>query len=230
MGSSDIAYRRHSWLRLDRTYAIFSVFGRQLVLNFGEIVCAFSMVGGLLAFPGCTSESMGVEGSVCKLSSEGGAIDGGTAGESLINHNFWEVTDAGQDRFGVPPAEVKCTDGIDNQAESLGGEFVYSISTVNLCDYLTASQPSLKALAKNDKLVLRFFHASLTAPIDAVATAAIIIGDDVLWQQEFTIPQQSELIDFSCTVSRDYPKGTPILFHVDNHGANEYALISLAIN
>ena len=43
------------------------------------------------------------------------------------------------------------------------------------------------------------------------------------------IPSDFKFPNVTWTATKEYPEGTPLLFHVENHGANEYMLIEVNI-
>jgi len=111
-----------------------------------------------------------------------------------------------------------------------------------LCDWLTLEQPSLRAIRRGDQIEIRMRHAELTAPApDGFARVMFTIGDQLVvdhqhaipWEAEFfprtRDPVTGELVPEIWVADKDYPEGTRLLFHVDNHGKNEYMLIEARI-
>jgi hypothetical protein len=53
-----------------------------------------------------------------------------------------------------------------------------------------------------------------------------VVGDEIAFDYTVAIPAaDSEFPEAVWTADKDYPEGTTLLFHVDNHGSNEYMLI-----
>jgi hypothetical protein len=56
-----------------------------------------------------------------------------------------------------------------------------------------------------------------------------VIGDEIALDYEVEIEPPPGTAPFfpttTWTAPKDYPEGTQLLFHVDNHGSNEYMLI-----
>lgn len=101
---------------------------------------------------------------------------------------------------------------------------------VSLCDWLTLEQPSLRAIRKGDQVEVRTYHAELTAPApDGEARMSFVIGDEFAFDELIPIPFASEFLSTTWTAPKDYPAGTQLLWHVDNHGKNEYLLIEVNI-
>ena len=63
----------------------------------------------------------------------------------------------------------------------------------------------------------------------AEAHAAIIVGDDVVWDIQIEIPTGSAMEIGYFTCEKAYDLGTPVHFHLHNHGANEWALVGINV-
>jgi len=101
---------------------------------------------------------------------------------------------------------------------------------IPLCDWLTLEQPSLRAIRAGDQIEVRTFHAELTAPApNGEARMSFVIGDELVFDERVPIPFGSEFLNTTWTSPRDHPAGTQLLWHVDNHGNNEYLLIEVNI-
>jgi hypothetical protein len=101
---------------------------------------------------------------------------------------------------------------------------------IPLCDWLTLQQPSLRAIRAGDKVEVRTFHAELTAPApNGEARMSFVVGDELIFDELVPIPFASEFLSSTWKATRDYPAGTQLLWHVDNHGNNEYLLIEVNI-
>lgn len=130
---------------------------------------------------------------------------------------------------------------------SVPGEFVYSIDTTR-CNYLTISQPSEIAIRPGDEIFIRLFHFALSAGESATSYVAFQIGDAFTWDARLPIPCDGGLVGFrpnaDCpnnpipsqsdpaefTADFDAPAGTPIYFHVQNHGENVYQIVEFSVN
>ncbi len=98
---------------------------------------------------------------------------------------------------------------------------------IPLCNWITLAQPSLRPIRAGDQVEVRTFHSKLTAPApNGQARMTFVVGDQIAFDYSVAIPQaESQFPDGRWTADRDYPEGTTLLFHVDNHGSNEYMLI-----
>ncbi len=100
---------------------------------------------------------------------------------------------------------------------------------VPLCNWITLEQPSLRAIRAGDRVEVRTRHSQLTAPVPGTARIGFVIGDEQVLDHRVTLPVDYDFPDALWTAPKDYPEGTPLLFHVDNHGQNEYMLIEASI-
>ena len=98
---------------------------------------------------------------------------------------------------------------------------------IPLCNWLTLAQPSLRPIRAGDQVEVRTFHSKLTAPVpNGEARMTFVVGDRIALDHSVAIPAaDSQFPDATWTADKDYPEGTTLLFHVDNHGSNEYMLI-----
>jgi hypothetical protein len=100
---------------------------------------------------------------------------------------------------------------------------------IALCNWLTLEQPSLRAIRAGDRVEVRTYHFPLNAPAPGEARMSFVIGEELAFDEAVLIPSQSQFLSSTWTATRDYPAGTPLLWHVDNHGTNEYLLIEVNV-
>lgn len=100
---------------------------------------------------------------------------------------------------------------------------------VPLCNWLTLEQPSLRTIQPGDRVEVRARHSPLTAPVPGQARIGFAIGDEKVLDYTALIPSDFNFPTATWVAPRQYPAGTPLLFHVDNHGSNEYNLIEVNI-
>jgi len=98
-----------------------------------------------------------------------------------------------------------------------------------LCNWLTLEQPSLRDIRAGDRVEVRTYHFALTAPVSGEARMALVIGDEAAFDETVLIPRDGEFLSNTWTATKDYPAGTPVLWHVNNHGSNEYLLIEVNV-
>jgi hypothetical protein len=100
---------------------------------------------------------------------------------------------------------------------------------LNLCNWITLGQPSLRAIRAGDQVEVRARHAELTAPVSGEARMTFVIGDQIALDYTVLIPSPFFFPSATWTADKGYPAGTQLLWHVDNHGSNEYMLIEVNI-
>ena len=162
-------------------------------------------------------------------SADAAPADAGEATPSVpapvVHSALWQVVTASDDPFGAPPAAVACQPGSFGE-EELGGALVFYVRTES-CPYLTVTQASRSEIPLGSTLELRLFYFPLTAPEQTTAQLAIRLGATAAWQREIAIPDPGAQLVERWTATEHYPRGTPVFFHVRNHGSNEYALIAI---
>jgi hypothetical protein len=177
----------------------------------------------------------------------------------LVDNTKWVLTDAGEELFGPPPPDSECArEPIDcpeypwpegdcvefeptspcitsHVAECLDSFTVMAVytrmpnPTVPLCNWITLEQPSLRPIRVGDQVEIRMRHSQLTGPIPGSARMMFAIGDTVALEYDVLIPSDFAFPSEVWVADRDIPEGTRLLFHVDNHGSNEYMLIEVNV-
>lgn len=146
---------------------------------------------------------------------------------ALVEANLWQPVHVESPHLVVPDKLPPCDTELGVVAEELNLEQVLSVMT-QFCSHVTVEQPLLHALEQGDSLRLRFWHSELTAPSSSEANVALLIGEQLIWSEQFPIPMQGEYLDLQLSAPQDFAQGDAVWFHVDNHGANEYSLIELS--
>jgi hypothetical protein len=153
------------------------------------------------------------------------------ASASLVERERWEwVEDVDEDAFGAErPETTVCDPILGIGAEMFGGaELVLEINT-DFCDYATVRQPSTQPLQPGDRVSIRVWHYALTTPPPAEAHIALAVDGEVVWEERVPSPAAAALVEGEIAIDRDVPAGTELQFHVHNHGANTYDLLSLEV-
>lgn len=100
------------------------------------------------------------------------------------------------------------------------------------CNYGSFTQPAKVDVGEGKRIVASLYHFDLTAAEPATAHAALLIGETIVWEQEIAIPGPANafMIDLPSPVAA--PAGTPVYFHLHNHGQNTWTLgnISVAVD
>jgi len=194
-------------------------------------------------------------GAIWSCSGSNGGSAGVTDPGPLVDNTKWVPSEQGAEFFGARPEgavceltpincdefpwpEDDCVDFAPTSTciaafvpECLDAFTVLAVYTrmpdglSPLCNWITLEQPSLRAIRAGDQVEVRARHSQLTAPVPGEARMGFVVGDEQLLDYSVTIPSDFEFPNAVWTAPRDYPAGTPLLFHVDNHGQNEYMLI-----
>jgi hypothetical protein len=144
----------------------------------------------------------------------------------LVVHDSWEIVSAEEDPFSDRLSDAVCPDD-SHMPELLGAEPVFSVDTGG-CTYITARQPALRGVAKGETLVARVWHFALDAGESAEAHVALRIGDTTVLDQTVPIPSEGGLIAASEVAMNAFEAGTPVFFHLHNHGDNSWSLVELS--
>lgn len=141
-----------------------------------------------------------------------------TAPAALLDNSAWREVDAAEDPFDDRPASVLCgAGGFGAEADT------FEVETER-CHYLTAVQPTLAAVEVGDVVSIPVWHLDLWAEAPAEGHVALMIGDDVVVDLAVPIPAEAAAYTIEHTVTKAAPAGTPVYFHVHNHGYNSWRL------
>lgn len=97
-----------------------------------------------------------------------------------------------------------------------------------LCNFLTIRQPIPEAVRQGDEIYIGLWHFQLTIPSGAIAYMAVSANGCVLWEAQRRIPTTAALLEARFPAPFPMPDGTPVEFHVQNHGANTYHLLEIS--
>ena len=162
--------------------------------------------------------------------------------ESLVDHDAWTLVAFADDpwRDVAPPltskdagvdetsdALVPC-DETDVSAEPLSLEPSLQLST-QYCSWLTVEQPLRVAVRAGEPIHTRLWYFQQTSYPAATAEIALTIDDDAFFEESLPIPAPAGLFGGDFDAPADAPQGTPIRWHVGNHGGNTWNLIELTV-
>ena len=164
------------------------------------------------------------------------AVEADSAGEPgaeavwLVDHAQWTAVEPGDDPFDDRPDAVDCP--TSSWAVEVDGDGVALEVDTGLCNYLCATQPSEVDVVAGQAIEVSWSHAALDAGAEATAEGhiALVLGEDtVLWDVVVPIPSPAETYSAEVTAEADIPAGTPVWFHVHNHGDNTWTIRELAV-
>lgn len=146
------------------------------------------------------------------------------ASVSLIDHQRWELLSSENDPFWVDNDDrVSCGESdIEINADNV------EINT-NRCNHATLTQPSLHAVEAGTHLELGLWWQALVSETSATAHIGLSIGDADLLHLELEIPGPPDVFEAESKVKTALAQGTPVYFHVNNHGVNSYTLHRVAV-
>ncbi|MEZ4452497.1 MAG: hypothetical protein R3B09_23740 [Nannocystaceae bacterium] len=156
---------------------------------------------------------------------DAGSIDDAAATLALAPEG-WAPVDEGDDPYAERrPERVECPAGEGFGVEGYGALEVHT----GACNWLSVVQPAPADVPAGATVRVRLWAIDLTAPEPAVATIGVAIDGEPSWSRELPIPSSTQLIRDTFTLDRPVAAGAPIVFHVDNHGSNTYALLELSL-
>lgn len=164
---------------------------------------------------------------------EDNGLEGDGTGVPLISFTEpWEFLTAGQDPFAAHrPAHAACNGyGFKNSPDGSRVE----IHTGGNCSYVSARQALRTPLRDGDKIRIQLWHNALISTTAAEAHAAVWIDGRLVWETRVPLPAIPEFVSASVinetvTLTHDVPHGHPVVFHLHNHGQNDWTLREIAV-
>ena len=98
-----------------------------------------------------------------------------------------------------------------------------------VCNFVTVYQPLLENINEGDEITLEIFHRDLWDEQPGTATLIVAISKNKIWEEKIKIPKKSDFLTIKFKAEDDFEKGTPIYFHVNNHGFNNYKLLGFYV-
>lgn len=146
---------------------------------------------------------------------------------ALVRHPSWELVPESDDIFlPLRPDDWFC-DPSAFRFEILSGQPSVEIKS-ELCNYLTIRQPIREPVRQGDELYISLWHFQLTIPSGALVYMAVSANGCVLWEEQRRIPTTAALLEARFPAPFPMADGTPVYFHVQNHGANTYHLLEIS--
>lgn len=147
--------------------------------------------------------------------------------EQVVDHDQWRLAEANEDPWAeFRPVDITC-DPTGRQAEDFAGTYSFGIDTA-LCSYTTLVQETATDVCPGDGIFVWLWRFALTGPEGANAHISARIGDELVFEEVVPIPATSGLKAETFTARQFHPAGTPITFHIRNHGNNSYQLLEIA--
>ena len=168
-------------------------------------------------------------GSAVLVAMVGCAGDEGPPGleaEPLLLADGWQLTPEEDDLYAErrPAGQVCARGGVE--VEALGEDTTLSVRT-GLCNYPTLSQPLLLGLEPDDRVEVSLWHFELSAPEPGEAYASLGWVGERRWETRVPVPAEAALVREQFVVPEAVEAGSEVQFHLGNHGANSWNLISV---
>lgn len=137
----------------------------------------------------------------------------------LVSPMLWQPVAEPDDPLAAHrPAQVSCP----------LGSWLYEAQGLEVdtsqCNYGMFSQPSQVAIVPGARFVASLYHFDLIAEAPATAHVALLVGDELIWEQDIAIPGKANAYAIDLTLDFTAPAGTPVYFHLHNHGQNTWTL------
>ncbi len=147
--------------------------------------------------------------------------------EPLAEPGRWMAFDpAGDPWVRRRPSSVECEPGFGYYVEDFAGTPSLKVDT-GWCNFLTLEQPTLVDLRADEVIDLKVHHFRLVADAPAEAMLGLALDGVIVWEHRVPIPSPAGLDKVVIELDADYPVGTPMQFHLDNHGDNNWILVRL---
>lgn len=145
----------------------------------------------------------------------------------LVQHADWRS--AGPEPFEFEPhapSPVICP----SEAWRVTGDGALDVDT-GACNYLALEQPARVDVSPGGVVEMRLAHLQLYDPTTEISRAhvALAVRGEVVWSREVPIPSAPAVHADDIVLTSGVRVGDPILFHLHNHGANEWKLLSLRV-
>lgn len=142
---------------------------------------------------------------------------------TLVDHFRWALVP----ESGAVGSKGPCNRN-DITTEFFGAEPSVSVDTTG-CSAATLEQPTQLPIAAGDNLHLRIYHYPLTSTVSGVGHLEVALGATSLWTREVPLPSDSQLFEADVILPEAAAAGTPIRWHVDNHGNNTWNMVELSV-
>lgn len=136
----------------------------------------------------------------------------------------WRSTGAGEDPLADHRPEAVDCSASGWRYEGGGIEI-----DTGACNYLSLSQPLAVDLAAGETIRIAAWWQSLASVEPAEGHLAVLIDDEVVWQERVPIPGPADIRRSEVTMTTAVPAGAPVTLHLHNHGYNTWRFQDLSI-
>ena len=141
----------------------------------------------------------------------------------------WEPLDLSEDPIASSSLGVETQCGEESLTVELTDDGLYLDLDTTACDWLTVTQSSTAPLQKGDMLRIWAFRWPMVVA-EGEGLISLSAGEPplTLWEARPLLPQErSELYYEDVPVMSAVPSGTPLYWHVSNHGQNVWSLLGV---
>lgn len=139
----------------------------------------------------------------------------------LLDHSTWEKVERSEDPYKELAPPGPCNDVAYKLEDG-----VIEVET-GICSFVTVRQPLKHALKKGDTLQLIYWHLQLTAASSAYGFFSLTLGTQRIHVNKIPIPSAPQVYEVNVPIKQSFAKGTPLYFHIHNHGSNTWKLLDL---
>ena len=132
---------------------------------------------------------------------------------------FYDASDA-----TITPCQAES----DVRVETLGLEPSVTVETTS-CNHATVMQRLPVLLHAGSRMHTRIWYYSQSSFEGAVAYVRLRFDDEDIVSRDVAIPSESALISEDAVMPHEMPVGTPVSFHIGNHGDNSWNLLEVSL-
>jgi len=142
---------------------------------------------------------------------------------SLVDPTAWSPVPVEDDPFASHrPAEVACNGGWILEGEGI------EIETAR-CNYLALTQPLRDDIPAGAALLVDLWWQRLASVEPAQGHLALLVGDQTIVEEWIDIPGPADARSLEIETPMAFAAGSPITFHLHNHGYNTWKLEDVAL-
>jgi len=137
---------------------------------------------------------------------------------ALVVSSAWVDADMALDPLPEHrPAEIVC------EPLSVIPQYGFLDVSTDACNYVLVTQPLGADIAPGEAVLIESGHLTLFAPEGpASGHMALSIAGELVWERIVPIPSEAEVYTDTVVVEQGASAGDPVVFHLHNHGANEW--------
>lgn len=126
------------------------------------------------------------------------------------------------------PAKTPCEEERYGPEET--GDGLWFDMETKGCDGVTVRQAAATCAAEGEELNVWIWHFAMD-PAQGDYHALVAVGEPptVIWEKTAAMPAEAGIIFEQVVLHEAVEEGTPVTFHLSNHGENVWSLIGLSV-